>query len=159
MPRMSSIARSSSIRSDRSRWAGASAGSSTAAGRTVCVAICAVTLSFAGRKRDLRPSPRATARDLRSTAHTGHASQLRGYPTPDPPNGRVASRSSDDHASAREYPGPMERVWAARLRWRLRGAWLAPLLAVLTAADGALLHALPLAGDRTGVAGGLLLGA
>lgn len=53
----------------------------------------------------------------------------------------------------------MERVWAARLRWRLRGAWLAPLLVVLTIADGLLLHALPLAGDRTDVVGGLLLAA
>ena len=26
------------------------------------------------------------------------------------------------------YPRSMERVWASRLRWRLRGAWLAPLL-------------------------------
>jgi hypothetical protein len=53
----------------------------------------------------------------------------------------------------------MERVWAARLRWRLRGAWLAPLLVVLTLADGLLLHALPLSGDRTGFVGGLLVGA
>jgi hypothetical protein len=53
----------------------------------------------------------------------------------------------------------MERVWAARLRWRLRGAWLAPLLVVLTLVDGVLVHALPLAGDRTGLVGGLLLGA
>lgn len=51
----------------------------------------------------------------------------------------------------------MERVWAARLRWRLRGAWLAPLLVVLTLADGVLLHALPLAGDGTDLVAGLLL--
>jgi hypothetical protein len=53
----------------------------------------------------------------------------------------------------------MERVWAARLRWRLRGAWLAPLLVVLTVGDALLVHALPLTGDRTGIVGGLLLGA
>lgn len=41
----------------------------------------------------------------------------------------------------------MERVWASRLRWRLRGAWLAPLVVVSTAADALLLHFLPLAGD------------
>jgi 4-amino-4-deoxy-L-arabinose transferase-like glycosyltransferase len=51
----------------------------------------------------------------------------------------------------------VERVWASRLRWRLRGAWLAPLLVVLTVADALLLHALPLTGDRTGLDGGLLL--
>jgi hypothetical protein len=51
----------------------------------------------------------------------------------------------------------VERVWASRLRWRLRGAWLAPLLVVLTLADAFLLHALPLVGDRTGLVSGLLL--
>jgi hypothetical protein len=51
----------------------------------------------------------------------------------------------------------MERMWASRLRWRLRGAWLAPVLVVLTLADALLLHALPLAGDGTGVLAGLLL--
>lgn len=52
----------------------------------------------------------------------------------------------------------MERVWASRLRWRLRGAWLAPLVAVLTAADAVLLHFLPLAGDgRTRPVAALLL--
>lgn len=53
----------------------------------------------------------------------------------------------------------MERVWAARLRWRLRGAWLAPLLVLLTILDGLVVHSLPVTGDRTGVVGGLLLGA
>jgi hypothetical protein len=51
----------------------------------------------------------------------------------------------------------MERVWASRLRWRLRGAWLAPLLVVLTVADALLLHARPLAGDGTDLFGALLL--
>jgi hypothetical protein len=41
----------------------------------------------------------------------------------------------------------MERVWTSRLRWRLRGAWLAPLLVVLTLADALLIHWRPLAGD------------
>jgi len=52
----------------------------------------------------------------------------------------------------------MERVWASRLRWRLRGAWLAPLAAVLTLADALLIHWRPLAGDgRTNLVGALLL--
>jgi hypothetical protein len=41
----------------------------------------------------------------------------------------------------------MERVWASRLRWRLRGAWLAPLVVLLTVADALLIHWRPLAGD------------
>src|ERR1044072_3841798 len=52
----------------------------------------------------------------------------------------------------------MERVWTSRLRWRLRGAWLAPLLVVLTIADAVLLHLRPLAGDgRTAFFAALLL--
>jgi hypothetical protein len=52
----------------------------------------------------------------------------------------------------------MERVWASRLRWRLRGAWLAPLLVLLTVADALLIHWRPLAGDGpTGFFAALLL--
>lgn len=52
----------------------------------------------------------------------------------------------------------MERVWASRLRWRLRGAWLAPLLVVLTIADALLIHYRPLAGDgRTDLFAALLI--
>jgi hypothetical protein len=52
----------------------------------------------------------------------------------------------------------MERVWASRLRWRLRGAWLAPLLVLLTVADALLIHWRPLAGDgRTHLFAALLL--
>ncbi|HZV74895.1 MAG TPA: hypothetical protein VFF79_14360 [Conexibacter sp.] len=52
----------------------------------------------------------------------------------------------------------MERVWATRLRWRLRGAWLAPLLVVLTVGDALLIHYRPLAGDgRTVFVAALLL--
>ncbi|MFL5816574.1 MAG: hypothetical protein ACJ76L_03130 [Conexibacter sp.] len=52
----------------------------------------------------------------------------------------------------------MERVWPSRLRWRLRGAWLAPLLVVLTCADALLIHWRPLAGDGpTGFFAALLL--
>jgi hypothetical protein len=38
---------------------------------------------------------------------------------------------------------PDERFWPARLRWRLRGAWLWPAFVVFTLADGVLLHFLP----------------
>ena len=52
----------------------------------------------------------------------------------------------------------MERVWTSRLRWRLRGAWLAPLLVLLTLADALLIHWRPLAGDGpTGFFAALLL--
>lgn len=52
----------------------------------------------------------------------------------------------------------MERVWASRLRWRLRGAWLTPLLVVLTIVDALLIHYRPLAGDgRTDLFAALLL--
>jgi len=54
----------------------------------------------------------------------------------------------------------VERVWASRLRWRLRGAWLAPLALVLTVADALLIHWRPLAGDgRTNLLAALLLAA
>lgn len=42
-----------------------------------------------------------------------------------------------------------ERLWARRLRWRLRGAWQWPAYAVLTLADAVILHELPPV--RTGV--------
>jgi len=49
-------------------------------------------------------------------------------------------------------------VWASRLRWRLRGAWLAPLVVLLTLVDALLIHFRPLAGDgRTDLFGALLL--
>lgn len=53
----------------------------------------------------------------------------------------------------------MERVWSSRLRWRLRGAWLAPLLVVFVVADGILLTELPIAGEGPDLVGGLLLAA
>jgi hypothetical protein len=54
----------------------------------------------------------------------------------------------------------VERVWASRLRWRLRGAWLAPLVAVLVVLDALLIHFRPLAGDgRTNPLAALLLAA
>src|SRR5437763_14632796 len=42
----------------------------------------------------------------------------------------------------------MERVWATRLRWRLRGATLWPAFAAFVLADAVLLHYRPISGDR-----------
>lgn len=39
--------------------------------------------------------------------------------------------------------GDVEPLWTARLKWRMRGAWLWPTFALLTLADGFLLAALP----------------
>jgi hypothetical protein len=39
--------------------------------------------------------------------------------------------------------GHSERLWPARLRWRLRGAWLWPAFLLLTLVDGALIALLP----------------
>ncbi len=46
---------------------------------------------------------------------------------------------------------------AGRLRWRLRGAWMWPVFAMLTLADAVLLHHMPLAGAGTPYIGGFLL--
>jgi hypothetical protein len=51
------------------------------------------------------------------------------------------------------------RQVARRMRWRLRGAWMWPVFAVLTLVDAVLLHTFPLAGQATGLVAGLLLGA
>ena len=47
----------------------------------------------------------------------------------------------------------------SRLRWRLRGAWQWPAFALLTVADGLILHALPPTGTGVRVVPGILLGA
>ncbi len=50
-----------------------------------------------------------------------------------------------------------ERLWLARLRWRMRGAWLWPAFFGLTAADGALIALLPPFDGAPGdVVGGVL---
>lgn len=53
----------------------------------------------------------------------------------------------------------MERVWSSRLRWRLRGALLAPVFVVLVVVDGLLLTELPTSGEGPDLVGGLLLSA
>ncbi|HEY3018611.1 MAG TPA: hypothetical protein VGJ32_00375 [Solirubrobacteraceae bacterium] len=51
----------------------------------------------------------------------------------------------------------MERVWASRLRWRLRGATQWPAFALFVAADAVLLHLLPIAGDGPDLFSAVLL--
>lgn len=50
-----------------------------------------------------------------------------------------------------------ERLWARRLRWRIRGAWQWPAFALLTIVDALVLHFLPLAGEAIGLVAALLL--
>jgi hypothetical protein len=51
-----------------------------------------------------------------------------------------------------------ERIWKARLRWRLRGAWQGPTFVASTLAGAVLLNRLPVAGDRgLDLIGGILL--
>jgi len=51
----------------------------------------------------------------------------------------------------------MATVNVHRLRWRMRGAWLWPSFVAATLLEGLLLHARPIAGDRTGIVPGVLL--
>ena len=44
---------------------------------------------------------------------------------------------------------PEQRFWPARVRWRLRGAWMWPTFVAITLLDGLLLHVLPPV--RTGI--------
>src|SRR5690349_17413297 len=55
-------------------------------------------------------------------------------------------------------PGQVERVWARRLRWRMRGAWQWPAFGALTLLDAVLLTQLPFydRGPGTFVAGVLV---
>jgi hypothetical protein len=51
----------------------------------------------------------------------------------------------------------MDAGWMQRMRWRRRGAWLWPVFAVVTLADGAIGSALPLSGDSQSPVGAALL--
>ena len=53
----------------------------------------------------------------------------------------------------------MEAAWLARMRWRRRGAWLAPALVVAIVADAIIGHALPPAGESQTLFAAALLGA
>lgn len=52
---------------------------------------------------------------------------------------------------------PVEPLWRARLRWRLRGATMWPAFALLTVAEAVLLHLRPIAGEGIGVVPAFLL--
>jgi hypothetical protein len=47
-------------------------------------------------------------------------------------------------------------LWRARLRWRMRGAWLWPSFAIAVFGDAVLMHELPLSGDSMGLLPALL---
>lgn len=52
----------------------------------------------------------------------------------------------------------MERIWLARLRWRLRGAWMWPVFILATLVDAVSLHLLPVSGgDGAALVPGALL--
>jgi hypothetical protein len=51
----------------------------------------------------------------------------------------------------------MDRTDLRRLRWRMRGAWLAPTFVAGSVLGGVLLDRLPVAGDGTGLVAGILL--
>jgi hypothetical protein len=53
----------------------------------------------------------------------------------------------------------MESLWWSRLQWRFRGAWMWPSFVGATLGEALLLHERPIAGDSTGLFGGLLLAA
>src|SRR5215204_4057409 len=56
------------------------------------------------------------------------------------------------------HPERVERLWTARMRWRMRGAWLWPAFFGLTVVDGILISVLPpYEGSPPDLTGGLLL--
>ena len=57
----------------------------------------------------------------------------------------MAAPRSEDEASPH-----VERLWPARLRWRMRGAWQWPTFLALTVVDGVLLQLLPAYGSGPG---------
>jgi hypothetical protein len=50
-----------------------------------------------------------------------------------------------------------ERFWPARIRWRLRGAWMWPTFIVVTLVDGLILHLLPPIGTGVDLVPAILL--
>jgi hypothetical protein len=55
-----------------------------------------------------------------------------------------------------ERAAAVERVWPARLRWRLKGAWQWPTFVVMTAVDAVVLAELPFSGEDGSLMGSLL---
>jgi hypothetical protein len=52
---------------------------------------------------------------------------------------------------------PEQRFWPARVRWRLRGAWMWPAFVAITLLDGLLLHLLPPVRDGIDLIPGILI--
>jgi hypothetical protein len=50
-----------------------------------------------------------------------------------------------------------ERFWPARIRWRLRGAWMWPTFIAITLLDGLILHLLPPVGTGIDIVPAILL--
>jgi len=50
-----------------------------------------------------------------------------------------------------------QRLWARRLRWRMRGAWQWPTFGMITVVDAVVLHLLPIAGEGIGLVPAFLL--
>jgi hypothetical protein len=50
-----------------------------------------------------------------------------------------------------------ERFWPARIRWRLRGAWMWPTFIAVTLVDGLILHLLPPVGTGVDIIPAILL--
>jgi hypothetical protein len=52
---------------------------------------------------------------------------------------------------------PEQRFWPARVRWRLRGAWMWPSFVAITLLDGVLLHTLPPVRDGISLIAAILI--
>lgn len=65
----------------------------------------------------------------------------------------------DARPTTEAYALNIDAAPLTRMRWRLRGAWLWPSFVVLTFADAAIIHDLPLTGDAASWVSGWLLGA
>lgn len=63
------------------------------------------------------------------------------------------------YSGRQPYALQMDAAPITRMRWRLRGAWLWPSFVVLTFADAAVIHDLPLSGTTASWVSGWLLGA
>ena len=50
-----------------------------------------------------------------------------------------------------------ERFWPARIRWRLRGAWMWPTFIAITLLDGVVLHELPPVQEGYALIAGILV--
>src|ERR671916_117194 len=135
MPRMRSIARRRPTRSSRSRCSLPASGTPV---RAVSVAIWRNHLSSWGHRDPPAPDRCGPPRGIAAAV-------------------AVSRRRLPCRWMAEDSPG-VERLWPARLRWRMRGAWLWPAFFGLTVVDGVLITVLPpYTGTPPGIVGGLLL--